>query len=174
MREEIQQHYDLAREAGADALAALGNPRAANRAYRKVLLTEQEAMMAPVLTQAKRPRLPGILLSSALLAVFFWRLAPKHLYPGFWPIMIAIFSTLPLAWVLPRNTLQRSRIFLYVHVLRSIVVVGIAWWYQGWIFALILGAVFFRSTISSSTGACRFSASWPLGKPGACFQRNPR
>jgi len=148
VREEIQQHYDLAREdsardAGGDALAGLGNPRAANRAYRKVLLTEQEAMMAPVLTQAKRPRLPGILLSSALLAVFFWRLAPKHLYPGFWPIMIAIFSTLPLAWVLPRNTLQRSRIFLYVHVLRSIVVVGIAWWYQGWIGALVLGAVFF-------------------------------
>ena len=60
MREEIQQHYDLAhedsaREAGGDALAALGDPRAANRAYRKVLLTEQEAMLAPTFTQPNDP-----------------------------------------------------------------------------------------------------------------------
>ena len=43
VRAEIQQHYDSACEAGDDAIAALGDPRAANRAYRKVLLTEQEA-----------------------------------------------------------------------------------------------------------------------------------
>ena len=57
VRAEIQQHYDAATEAGDDALAALGDPRVSNRAYRKVLLTEREARMAPVLTQSKRPRL---------------------------------------------------------------------------------------------------------------------
>ena len=142
VREEIQQHYDSACEAGGDALAALGNPRAANRAYRKVLLTEQEAMMAPALTQRKRSH-RGVLLSSALLVAFVWWLAGKHRYPGFWPITVAIFCTIPFTWFFPPTTLERSRIYLYVHGLRNILVMGIAWWYDGWIGALILGAMFF-------------------------------
>ena len=146
VRAEIQQHYDSAREAGSDAadvIAALGDPRAANRAYRKVLLTEREAMLAPALTQPKRPGLSRILLSTTLLAAVFWQLAGKHHDPGFWPIIIAIFCTLPFSWFVPLNTLERTRIYFYVHALRSVVVVGIAWWYQGWIGALALGAVCF-------------------------------
>jgi hypothetical protein len=141
VRAEIQQHYDSACEAGDNALAALGDPRAANRAYRKVLLTEQEAIMAPVLTQPKRRNLPGILISSVLLAPFVWTMAGKHHGPGVLPIMIAIFSTLPLAWIFPQTTLQRTRIYLYVQLVRDIVVVAIAWWYQGWISALAVGAI---------------------------------
>jgi len=145
VREEIQEHYDSAREAGGDsginAIEALGNPRTANRAYRKVLLTEQEALMAPVLTQPNRSPLRSILVASALLVAFFWPQVNKHQDPGFWPLMIAIFCTLPLAWLLPKTTLERSRIYFYIHGLRSIVVVGIAWWYQGWIGALVLGVL---------------------------------
>ena len=71
VRAEIEQHHDSARETGDDAIAALGNPRAANRAYRKVLLTEREATMAPVLTQPRPLHLPGL-----LLAVVFRLLSP--------------------------------------------------------------------------------------------------
>jgi hypothetical protein len=45
--------------------------------------------------------------------------------------------------LLPWTTLERSRIHFYVHGLRSIVVVAVAWWYQGWIAALVLGALCF-------------------------------
>ncbi len=62
VRTEIREHYESAREgaieAGASAddsdrsaLAALGDPKAANRQYRKVLLTSSEARM---LRNAKR------------------------------------------------------------------------------------------------------------------------
>jgi hypothetical protein len=149
VRAEIQQHYDLAhedsaRESGGDAadvMRALGDPRTANHAYRKVLLTEQEAMMAPALTQRKRPTLRNILLGSALLAPVVWAEAGKHHDPGFWPLMIAIFCTLPLAWFLPPTTLERSRIHVYVSGVRVILVVGVFCWYHGWIGALSIGSV---------------------------------
>lgn len=143
VREEIQQHYDSACEAGGDALAALGDPRTANRAYRKVLLTEQEALLAPALTQPKRPGAQRILLSATLLAALVWLQVGKQHAPGFWPIGIAIFWTVPLRWFLPLTTLERSRIYFYVHVLRSIAVVGVAWWYEGWMGALLLGVLCF-------------------------------
>jgi hypothetical protein len=146
VREEIQQHHDSSREAGgddADVLRALGNPRSANRAYRRVLLTEQEAMLAPTLTRPNRLDLQRVLFIAALLAVVFWPLARARHYPGVWPISIAIFCTLPLVRFFPPTTIERSRIYLYVHGLRSIVVVGLAWWYQGWLGALVLAAVCF-------------------------------
>jgi hypothetical protein len=143
VRAEIQQHYDSACEAGDDAIAALGNPRAANRAYRKVLLTEREAMMAPALTQRKRPSLSVILQNAALMAAFAWWMSGKHQIPGFWPIMIAISCTTPLNWFFPPTTLERSRIYAYLAGVRFILVVAIAWWYQAWIIALPLGAVCF-------------------------------
>jgi hypothetical protein len=144
VRAEIQQHYDSACEAGDDAIAALGNPRTANRAYRKVLLTKQEAMLAPAFTQPEQRRVSRILLSSALLAAFFWLLLSRKQHgPGFWPVMIAILSTTPFAWFFPPTTLERCRIYTYVRGARSILVVTIAWWYYGWVFALPLGAVVF-------------------------------
>jgi hypothetical protein len=57
--------------------------------------------------------------------------------------MIAVYCTAPLTWLLPPTTLKRSRIHAYLSGVRSILVVGIAWWYQGWIAALSLGAVCF-------------------------------
>jgi len=45
VRTEIQEHYDSALAAGHDALAALGDPKAANREYRRVMLTSAEARM---------------------------------------------------------------------------------------------------------------------------------
>ncbi len=144
VREEIQQHCDSSREAGADdAVAALGDPAAANRQYRKVLLTEQEAIMAPVLTRRQRPNLLRIVTVSALLAVFLRSIANKYHSPGFWPIMIGIFCLLPITWFFPLNTVARRRTYLYLHVARSLVVVALAWWYQGWISALVLAGICF-------------------------------
>jgi len=141
--EEIQQHYDSACEAGGDALAALGNPRTDNRAYRRVLLTDQEALLAPSLTQPRRPNLRRILLGSAPLAALVWWSSGKQHGPGFWPLMIAIFCTLPLAWFVPPTTLERSRIHVYVSGVRSLLVVAIFGWYYGWIGALPVSAVIF-------------------------------
>ncbi|MEO8097625.1 MAG: hypothetical protein ABI811_07970 [Acidobacteriota bacterium] len=143
VRTEIQEHCESACEAGGDAIAALGDPRAANRGYRSALLTEQEALMAPVLTRDTRPSVRNRLLGSVLFALFVWRLMPKQTAPGFWPIMIAIFCTLPLSWSYPLTTIERSRRYLYIHGARSMVVVSVAGWYQGWISALSLGAVCF-------------------------------
>jgi hypothetical protein len=142
VRAEIQQHYDSASEAGDDAIAALGNPHAANRAYRKVLLTQQEAMMAPVLTQPKRHNLSAILLWSAVLA-FLWLLSRKQHGPGFWPIMIAILCIVPLIRFFPATTLKRSRAHACLIGVHSVVVAGIVWWYQDWADALVVGLFLF-------------------------------
>jgi hypothetical protein len=142
VRAEIQEHYDSAREAGDDAITALGDPRAANRAYRKVLLTQQEAMLAPVLTRHKRPGLSEILLSSAMLAPFIWLLTRKQHDPGFWPVMIAILCTVPLSWFFPATTLKRSRTRAYLAGVQAAVVAGVSCWYQGWVVGLPTGAFF--------------------------------
>jgi hypothetical protein len=139
VRAEIQQHYDSACEAGQDALAGLGDPRAANRAYRKVLLTVREARMAPVFTQGKRPSILKILHSSLKLAIPIWWLSRWHDGSG-WPITISIFCTTPLEWFFFPTTLERTHIYLYVRALRNILAIGVAWWYASWMSALVLGA----------------------------------
>jgi len=144
VREEIQQHYDSAREAGdddADVMGALGNPRAANRAYRKVLLTEQEALMAPALTQPKRPSFRRTLFSYTFLAAVVWWLAGKHTGPGFWILTIAICCSILFSRVFPPTTLARSRIHLYVNEVLIILMVGILYsWNSDWMGALSVGA----------------------------------
>ncbi len=139
VRAEIQQHYDLACEAGDDALASLGDPRIANRAYCKVLLTKREAWMARDIEKPKRP--------PYLLAGFLFWLSGQHAGSAL-PITISIFSTAPLAWFFPM--LERSRVYVYLHSIRLILGVAAVWWYAGWISASVLGAALFlwdRSTI---------------------------
>ena len=135
VREEIQQHYDSACEAGApaaDVIRALGDPRAANRAYRKVLLTKREAWMARDLYKPKRP--------PYVLGGFIFCLSGLQ-HGSALPITITIFSTVPLAWLFPK--LERSRIYVYLHSIRLILGVAAVWWYASWISALILGAALF-------------------------------
>ena len=144
VREEIQQHCDSAREAGADdPVAALGDPAAANRQYRKVLLTEQEAILGPTLARPQRPNLQRIAISSALLALFLRFMATKNHPPGFWLITIGIFCDVPFALFFSLHTVARRRTYVYLRIARDIVVVALAWWYQEWISALALAAGFF-------------------------------
>ncbi len=140
---EIQQHYDSACEAGDDAIAALGDPRAANRAYRKVLLTEQEAMLAPTFTQPKQPGVLRMVLTSVVVAAFAGVLSRRQHGPEFWLMAMAIYSSLPFVWFFPLTTLERCRKYTWVLGARSIVVAAIVWWYDGWMVALPLGAAFF-------------------------------
>jgi len=142
VRAEIQQHYDSACEAGDDALSALGDPRAANRAYRKVLLTEGEALMVPSVTQPKRPPLPAMLIICAWFASLVWMgLHSKHHDPGFLPVFMAMNWATLLTLFFLRTTIERIRIYAYILGVRSVLVVAIAWWYKGWISALVYGAM---------------------------------
>jgi hypothetical protein len=132
VRAEIQQHYDLACEAGDDGIAALGDPQAANRAYRKVLLTKGDVLRARDLNKPKRP--------SWLLGGCIYFLSGQHAGSAL-PITISIFSTVPLAWFFPM--LEQSRMYVYLHGVRLILSVAAIWWYADWISALVLGAVLF-------------------------------
>jgi hypothetical protein len=143
VRAEIQEHSDSARESGEDAIAALGDPRTANREYRKALLTETEAMMAPVLTQKRAPSNQSRLFGLLILAAIYRTSWGKDQGPGFWPVQIVIFSALPLTWLLPQTAQQETRLFIYLHGARNLVVVAVVWWYQGWAIALMLGAMCF-------------------------------
>jgi hypothetical protein len=137
VRTEIEQHCESAQEAGEDAVAALGDARAANRAYRRVLLTETEAILAPTIVQPKRPSLLGL----PVLALLVWWLGNLRTFRGSWPILLAMFSTVPLAFFYPVTSLERSRNYFYIQAVRLAVVAGLAWWYQGWETAAVLGAL---------------------------------
>jgi len=144
VRAEIQQHHELACEAGGDAIAALGDPRAANRAYRKVLLTEQEAMLASAVTQPKRVGFWYALFSPAAVLAFVWWMSSHRLHPpssGFWPLMIALLGLKPFVELFPVTSLKRSRIRVYVDVGLGVVVAMVGWWFYGWMAAIVLGAV---------------------------------
>jgi hypothetical protein len=136
-------------------MSALGNPRMANCAYRKVLLTEQEALLAPALTQPKRPSFQRMLLSATMLSAFVWWLWGKQQGPGFWSVTIAIFCAIPFGWAFPPTTLERSRIHVYVTGVRILLLVGISGWYWNWIGALSAGAVILWYEYSFTYG--RFS-----------------
>jgi hypothetical protein len=135
VRAEIQEHYDSSREAGgaaADVMRALGDPRTANRGYRRVLLTKRETWMARDLAKPKRP--------PYLLAGFIFWLSGQHASSAV-PITISTFSTAPLAWFFPM--LEHSRVYVYLHSIRLVLGVAAVWWYSGWISGLVLGAVLF-------------------------------
>ena len=55
VRAEIAEHAVAARDQGDDAVLALGDPRAANRAYRKVLLTAYEERYLTRVAGAEAP-----------------------------------------------------------------------------------------------------------------------
>ena len=149
VRDEIQQHYDSACEAGeeggCDALAALGSPRAANRAYRKVLLTEQEAIMAPTIAQRKRSSPSRIFLSSCFLVAFIWTMLGRRHDPSLPLITLVIFCVAPMSWLYPPTTLARCWIYTGVYGVRSFLIAVIALWYDpaGWIWGLAMGATIF-------------------------------
>lgn len=119
VRAEIQQHCESASENGDYAIGALGDPKAANRAYCKVLLTEMEAKLLNAMRgeahPARKPErhgkiLAGILVGEAAFVLTFFVLKNPPLAFFFIP-----FAVIPLlARLLPINTPQRGLIYRLV------------------------------------------------------------
>jgi len=154
VRSEIWEHYESAREAGVEetaALNALGDPKTANRRYRKVLLTSAEAKLMRDLnweTQAvcSRPWLKWVGLAlplAAASALFFMGRGEAAR-----DVLIAGFGMSPLlaAPLLPIYTPARGRIFRVVK-----------WTALAIAFVLVLGPL----TLKWSW--LLFSCMWPMG-----------
>ena len=147
VRSEIEQHYESAREAAMNAgatieqadqsaLAALGDPKAANCQYRRVLLTSSEAAMlrkgnSEANFFCSRPWLKWTLLGIPLTTLLASAFEIRHGRVEAARVMISVgicMSTLFLLPYLPIYTLSRGRI---VRAAKWVVVIGM--------FAIIFG-----------------------------------
>jgi len=125
VRAEIEQHCDPAQGDGAVNVAALGDPELANRAYRRVLLTQREALMVPVLLK-KRNRGQVVILVSVLIVLigFLGRRFLPH-SPLQWISWVLIWADLPIRVFFPANTEDRSRRFLLWSVTRIVLITAL-------------------------------------------------
>ena len=172
VREEIQQHYDSACEAGGDAIAGLGDARAANRAYRKVLLTKRDVWMARELAHSKRTSIWNLLYDSFTRGGAVWMLSGRHDGSG-WPITISVLCTTPLAWFFPLTSLERSRVYICLGGIRLILGVAAAWWFAGWMSALVLGAALFLRDYSTIYKRVPMFRKLAAGQTYSLPPRNP-
>ncbi len=114
VRCEIQQHYELTQEATADGIAALGDPKLANRGYRKVLLTAAEARLLRDGNREARafcssPRARWLILCFVNVMLF---VTGKIAWA---PLALALGASLLLVSpLLPVYTAPRARIFRVV------------------------------------------------------------
>ncbi len=127
VRSEIGEHYEssLRRdvttdEAGRIAVAALGDAKAANRQYRKVLLTSREATVLRQSNREAQAFCSGAMLKGLLLAVFVL-CGAIVLFAGAtfvaWKTFIlgwVVISLLAFSPFLPVYTPSRSRVFRIV------------------------------------------------------------
>jgi len=143
VRAEIEEHYSSAIASGAseaDAVVALGDPKAANHEYRKVLLTTRESLMAPVYTQPRRYKVQSMVVSTigiGLLVAFF---SQRRYGAANVPVLVAIWAMAPLRWLLDYSGASESTI-RYVGYISGAIVVAMAWWYQGWVGAGVLAVI---------------------------------
>jgi hypothetical protein len=166
VRIEIQEHYELAREealttgavpaeAARRALASLGDARAANRLYRKVMLTKAEARLlretsweARVLCSEYRWLLP---IPVAGLCASLWFLATGQTYLALMLLVgaggLGLLVSSPL---LPIYTPSRARIFR-----------GVRW---AWLIAILLLAAW-PDILKESwlLAACLWPIAWVEG-----------
>lgn len=119
VRAEIQQHCEAASESGNYSVAALGDPKVANRAYRKVLLTEMEAKLLSAMggntSLSRKPEPHGKILAGILMAeaafvstIFILKNPPIAFF------VVPLFAIPLLARLLPINTPRRGRIYRWV------------------------------------------------------------
>jgi hypothetical protein len=139
VRTEIQQHYDAACAASpGDALAALGDPKQANREYCKVLLTEREALLAPALVGPPKRSFSGLFVPTAILAVLFLALYRRPLgSSAAWAIVGLCLIDIPVRMLFPPTTKERSRRYLIWSGARMAAIAllalwdNMAWWAVG-------------------------------------------
>ncbi len=122
VRAEILEHYESALATGASksaAIDALGDPRAANHQYRKVLLTSAEAKVLQagrreIRFLSARPGMkwkllavPGVLLcAAAQLVIEGYPLMARACL-----LILILIATFMTPFFLPVNTLWRSRLY---------------------------------------------------------------
>jgi hypothetical protein len=133
VRTEIEDHFESARAAGqshAAALEALGDPKAANRAYRRVLLTREEATLLregngeAIVVCTWLPWVPVALLGviAALYLTGLAEVARDAL------ILSLGVSPILLSPILPIYTAARSRVFRWVKVLALVSAMALLTW----------------------------------------------
>jgi hypothetical protein len=135
IRAEIGEHYQSALASGRtpeQAIAALGKPKAANRAYRKVFLTKSEARMAHTFT--KPNTLFGCLVALALMS------ALRYVLPSLftWTIVALYLLHSALNFFYPPRNQEQSRKHLVVW---SVVGSAVVLWFVRGELAGIIGAV---------------------------------
>lgn len=148
VRAEIEEHYRSALDGGATpeaAIAALGDPKAANQANKKVLLTEYESRMAPVYARGTRPSVRSMVSSTVFfVAIFAWLMTSTFKYgTRIAPLWIVMWSETPLRWILLPTTPERSRILVYAGYARDVIASAVAWWTFDLNAAVIIGVVLF-------------------------------
>ncbi len=156
VRTEIQQHYESALEAAlsagsppaaveATAVEALGDPHAANRQYRRVLLTASEARVLgnanwEARALCSRPWLQGLVLAASLGMLFASfaldtsgdRETARILFAG--GLFMALVSASPF---LPIYTAPRARVFRVIKWIGLTLTIGLAFQWS-WLFPLCL------------------------------------
>jgi len=182
VRAEIEQHRDPAREDGDVDVAALGDPKLANRAYRRVLLTTQEALMVPVYLQRRSRRELVVQVSMALIAMIAF--LPGRWLPNStvqWLFWALLWVDLPVRIFFPANTADRSRRYLLWNAARLVLLTAVMTWNGGWLGAtvgpvLAFGAyldyqrwTIFRKLAGGPAPALHFAANPPLTPIEAIF-----
>jgi hypothetical protein len=150
VRREIGEHYESARESAPDqadgiAIEALGDAKAANCQYRKVLLTSGEATMLRRSNREARAFCSGALLKGLLLAVSLGVACGAAAF--FLAGAISVARNLVLGWVvitllafapfLPVYTPSRARVFRFVKWVFLVATLGIAF-HWSWLFVSCL------------------------------------
>lgn len=160
VRAEIEEHSGSAIASGVsetDAVVALGDPKAANGEYRKVLLTDTEAAVAPALLRPKALTVGSVLMEIAIFGAFFWIFARGRYGASVLPILIASCSEAPLRWVLTAYKFD-DRVLRYASYANVLLVALVAWWSLGWSSAIMVGVI-------------RVAVIWALNRPRASIQR---
>ena len=144
VRAEIQEHYRSAYEAALDggvtahqaelkAVAALGDAKPANRQYRRVLLTLQEAKLVQAMTSPPSAPSPHaamgrwmarVLLAEAVAGVLLvtWKVH-AWLLPN-----LALVGVVLACGFLPIDTLRRGRTYRWAKWTAFIAAAGVAAW----------------------------------------------
>ncbi len=142
VRGEIEEHYGSAMASGAtaeEAIAALGDAKAANGQYKKVLLTVGEARILHLMRGEIPPGLTarrvtsgkwlaGILFVEAIAGMF----GAMMLGTGWRYFCVTLIGLMFLQTVLPLQTVKRARIFSWTKWLlllaASIPLFATYWW----------------------------------------------
>jgi hypothetical protein len=145
VRAEILEHYQSAYEEslasglpGSEAelatVAALGDAKAANRQYRRVLLTSRDAKLLHYMTLDRSTLPPGRVRAGKWLVGILVAEAIAGQILGAWKdhalwYLNAVFALRFVSWWLPVNTLQRGRIFRRARWIVLIAGAALTAWY---------------------------------------------